>query len=213
MSSRPANPRTSSRHATVVNRVCAGTASTLVIGAALLAGGMATLVTASAHTFGSPATTPKTTGTAFGGGFVAGSAVLNDTAKLGSDVTADRVVKFQLWGPFNANCSPAFAAPVFKQTVQAVNGPGTVHTTGGYAAKVAGTYQWTAQIVAPDGTVEDSSDCGTEPVLIVSVPHQNSNAHSSADPGDAYAHADSHCLASGCRARHQHPGHRRPGRC
>jgi hypothetical protein len=170
MTSRGANPTSSSRRATVVRRVCAGTATTLVIGGALFAGGLATLVTASAHTFGSPATTPKTTGTASGGGFVAGSAVLNDTASLSSSVTADRVVKFQLWGPYNAHCSPTVAAPVFKQTVQAVNGPGTVHTTGGYAAKVAGTYQWTAQIVAPDGTVEDSSSCGTEPVLIVSAP-------------------------------------------
>ena len=170
MTSRGANPTSSSRRSSVVSRVCAGTASTLVIGGALFVGGVATLVTASAHHFNSPATTPKTTGTASGGGFVAGSAVLNDTASLSSDVTADRVVKFQLWGPNNAHCSPTGAAPVYQQTVQAINGPGTVHTTGGYAAAVAGTYQWTAQIVAPNHVVEDSSSCGTEPVVITSAP-------------------------------------------
>jgi hypothetical protein len=170
MTSSAAKPTSSSRRSTVISRACAGTASTLVIAGALFAGGVATLVTASAHHFNSPATTPKTTGTAFGGGFVAGSAVLNDSASLASNVTADRVVKFQLWGPNNANCSPTGAAPVFQQTVQAINGPGTVHTTGGYAAAVAGTYQWTAQIVAPNHVVEDSSSCGTEPVVITRAP-------------------------------------------
>ena len=170
MTSSAAQPTSSSRRSTVMSRVCAGTAGTLVITAALFAGGVATLVTASAHHFNSPATTPKTTGTASGGGFVAGSAVLNDTASLSSDVTADRVVKFQLWGPNNASCSPTGAAPVYQQTVQAINGPGTVHTTGGYAAAVAGTYQWTARIVAPNHVVEDSSSCGTEPVVITRAP-------------------------------------------
>lgn len=173
MRSKVANPGSGHRP-TRVGRVVGGATSALVIGGALFAGGLATMVTASAHHLGTPATTPKTTGTVSGTGFVVGSAVPNDAAHLLSDVTADRVVKFQLWGPDNATCSPTGAKAVFKQTVQAVQGPGTVHTTGGFTGKtpqdaqVVGVYQWTAEIVAPDGAVEDSSDCGSEPVVLVS---------------------------------------------
>jgi hypothetical protein len=167
MTSRGENQGSGSRRSSLVSRVCAGAASTLVIGGALVAGGVATLVTASAHTFGSPATTPLTTGTASGGGFVVGSATLNDTASLNANVTADRVVKFQLWAPNNSTCNTSGPAAVFQQTIQAVKGPGTVHTTGGFSGpEVTGTYHWTAQIVAPNHAVEDSSSCG-EPVLLV----------------------------------------------
>ncbi|MBJ7609310.1 MAG: hypothetical protein JF887_07745, partial [Candidatus Dormibacteraeota bacterium] len=168
--------RSGSRRTTGLSRVAGGAASTLVIGGAIMAGGAATLITASAHHLGTPATTPITSGTASNGGFVVGTAVLNDSASLLKDVTADRKVKFELWGPSNPTCSATRGAPVFQQTVAAVQGPGTVRTTGGYTgtapqpAQTVGTYQWTALVIAPDGTVEDSSTCGSEPVKLVTAP-------------------------------------------
>ena len=156
-----------------LQRVRRGAAATATIAGVLVAGGAATLVTAFAHSFGTPATIPITTGTASGGGYEVGTAVMKDSAQLASNVTSDRTINFFLWAPSSPTCT---GTPVFTDSVPAINGPGTVQTLTAYtgtapqAPQVVGTYQWTANIAAPSGAIEATSNCGDEPVKLVAVP-------------------------------------------
>jgi hypothetical protein len=131
------------------------------------------MVTAFAHSFGTPATIPITTGTASAGGYEIGTAVMKDSALLAGNVTSDRTINFFLWSPSSASCT---GTPVFTDSVPAKL-PGPVETATAYtgtapqAPEVVGTYQWTANIAAPDGgAIEATSTCGDEPVKLVAVP-------------------------------------------
>lgn len=150
-------------------RLRTGAMGAIAVGGAIVLGGATTLLTASAHTFSTPSTTPSTTGTADGGSWIVGTAVMKDIANLSSSVTSDRTINFFLWAPGSSNCT---GTPVFTDSVPAINGPGTVTTDEAYtgaapqAPEVVGTYQWTANIEAPNGTIEDTSTCGDEPVSL-----------------------------------------------
>jgi hypothetical protein len=147
-------------------RLLGGAAATAVIGATLFMGGIASFVVASAHHITS--TTPITTGS------VVGSAVLEDSATLGA-TTTDRHVEFFLWAPGSSNCT---GTPVLTdlESVTTAQGNGTVPvvTSKSYTASVVGTYQWTAEIIAPGGAVEwpttgTPNQCGLEPAVITAA--------------------------------------------
>jgi hypothetical protein len=139
----------------------AALSSAAILGAACL-GGATTFVGASAHTFGSPATTPNPSSGPAG-------TALGDTAHLNEDTTADRTIRFQLFD--NAQCS---GNPVFTDEVPAPQDDGAAEDGGTdnvvtdetFTANTPGTYQWVASIVAPTGAVETHTNCGDEPVTI-----------------------------------------------
>jgi hypothetical protein len=157
----------------LARRVRTAAAATIAVGGAVFLGGAATLITASAHSFGSPATSAVTTGTSSGAAYLVGTAVMKDSASLAAGVTSDRTINFFLWPPSTSTCG---GTPVFTDSVHAVSGPASVETATAYTGKspqapeVAGTYQWTANIEAPSGAIEDTSKCGDEPVALVAKP-------------------------------------------
>jgi hypothetical protein len=134
-----------------------------LLGAAALAGTIG-LIQASAHTFGTPATTPNT------GSAVAGTTQIFDTAHLNEDVTDDRKIRFQLFD--NATCTPsalsAFTAlvsvPLDDSAVED-NDVDNVSSTPTIAPATPGTYYWVASIMSGN-SVETSSGCKDEPVTV-----------------------------------------------
>jgi hypothetical protein len=134
-----------------------------ILGAACV-GGATTFVRASAHTFGSPATTANPSSGPVG-------TALSDTAHLNEDVTADRKIKFQLFS--TAQCS---GDAVFTNVVSAPQDDASAEDTGTddvttgttFKPSTPGTYQWVASIIAPTGAVERKTSCGDEPVTITS---------------------------------------------
>jgi MYXO-CTERM domain-containing protein len=149
----PAAPSTGRRFAAV--------ASAAFLGAAALAG-VTGFVRGSAHTFGSPATTAHPASGPVG-------TALGDTAHLNEDTTADRTIRFQLF----ASCGGTL---LFTNTVSAPqddasedSGTDDVSTSATFKPSKAGTYQWVASIITPQGSVEAQSKCGDEPVTLTQV--------------------------------------------
>jgi hypothetical protein len=98
-----------------------------------------------------------------------GVTALNDEATLqGENPTG--TITFSLFGPPDPNCA---GAPFFTQTIP-VSGNGTVSTSDGPVANVAGTWQWVVSYSGDAHNSPASSICTDEPVTV--------NASSSAIP-------------------------------
>lgn len=90
--------------------------------------------------------------------------VLNDSATLEGGADPSGTITFALYGPESQACS---GEPRYTETV-AVNGAGTYATVTGFAADVAGTWQWVASY-GGDGSNRPSADeCGDEQVAVAS---------------------------------------------
>ncbi len=165
----------SGRETSFGRRLRVGAVGTVAIGGAIFMGGAATLITASAHSFGTPATIPI-----MQGGNVVGSAILKDSALMASNVTKDRWVDFFLWAP-GSNCTGAANILFTESDHPAVDGVSTVTTVGSYKPTAVGTYQWTADIRDPKtGVIEAGpTKCGDEPATLVKTsPAINTTASS-----------------------------------
>ena len=147
-----------------------------VAGVAIIAGGLATFVTASAHSLNStiplcsPVIGPNAGASAApctSGPNVVGSTSLLDSASV--TATSDRSVKFMLWAP--GTCGVSGQNPVFTET-DLVGGSATSHTAtvitqGSFPAAVAGTYEWTAELLFNTTVESGPTKCADEPANVV----------------------------------------------
>jgi hypothetical protein len=147
-----------------------------VAGVAIIAGGLATLVTASAHSLNS--TTPlcspvigsnagASAAPCTNGPNVVGSTSLLDSAAVTS--TSDRSVKFMLWAP--GTCGVNGQNPVFTET-DLVGGSATSHsatiiTQGSFPAAVAGVYEWTAELLFNTTVESGPTKCADEQANVI----------------------------------------------
>lgn len=160
-------------------------ASTAAIIGATGLGAATSFVAASAHDFAGVASTPNPSS-----GHVGDS--LNDTAHLQENVSSDRTIRFELFGP-NPDCED-LGKPVFTNDVPAPNdgkddqsaGTDDVSTTHSYTATKLGTYQWVVTIIDPEKDHERTSRCGDEPVTItLGQPSLSTNASGGGAVGTA----------------------------
>lgn len=147
-----------------------------VAGVAIIAGGLATLVTASAHSLNStmPLCSPVIGSNAgasaapcTNGPNVVGSTSLLDSAAVTS--TSDRSVKFMLWAP--GTCGVNGQNPVFTET-DLVGGSATSHsatiiTQGSFPAAVAGVYEWTAELLFNTTVESGPTKCADEQANVI----------------------------------------------
>jgi hypothetical protein len=147
-----------------------------VAGVAIIAGGLATFVTASAHSLNStiPLCSPVIGSNAgasaapcTNGPNVVGGTSLLDSAAVTS--TSDRSVKFMLWAP--GTCGVNGQNPVFTET-DLVGGSATSHsatiiTQGSFPAAVAGVYEWTAELLFNTTVESGPTKCADEQANVI----------------------------------------------
>jgi uncharacterized repeat protein (TIGR01451 family) len=99
-------------------------------------------------------TTPSLGGTV-------GLVTLNDSATVTGGYNPTGSVTFNLYDPSHSDCS---GTPAYTQTVTLSGG--SAHTSPGFLANLAGTWQWTASYSGDSNNNPASSGCGAEPVTV-----------------------------------------------
>ncbi|AYY14650.1 hypothetical protein EF847_20095 [Actinobacteria bacterium YIM 96077] len=84
---------------------------------------------------------------------------ITDTAIVSGDVIEGTAVEFELYGPSD---EPTCEDPIFTSEQVDVPEAGEYPMTDSYTPSEAGTYYWVEHLIAPDGTVIASGDCGDE---------------------------------------------------